>query len=248
MTGGGTSRCLQTTEAGGMGEGWSDAMAEWTEHSSSAVSDFVLGQYVTNNSKGIRHYPYSTSTSVNPLRYSTLKTLNEVHYIGEAWANLLHNVYASLVSTYGWTANPRTTPSGTGGNVVFLHLFIDALALQPCNPTCKLLFCLLTNRAGLTDLCLSPSQSPPLVMPGSKLMPTGTVVRTSACSGRLSPAGVSVSVLPVTPTAPQFPLAVKRCDHVSYCNLYTFTIKNVVLGVSLDYRNKNTHSKSSSAV
>ena len=28
MTGGGTGRCLQTTESGGMGEGWSDAMAE----------------------------------------------------------------------------------------------------------------------------------------------------------------------------------------------------------------------------
>ena len=28
MTGGGTGRCLQTLEAGGMGEGWSDAMAE----------------------------------------------------------------------------------------------------------------------------------------------------------------------------------------------------------------------------
>ena len=29
MTGGGTGRCLQTLEAGGMGEGWSDAMAEY---------------------------------------------------------------------------------------------------------------------------------------------------------------------------------------------------------------------------
>jgi extracellular elastinolytic metalloproteinase len=28
MTGGGTARCLQTTEAKGMGEGWSDAVAE----------------------------------------------------------------------------------------------------------------------------------------------------------------------------------------------------------------------------
>lgn len=28
-TGGGTGRCLQTTEAGGMGEGWSDAFAEY---------------------------------------------------------------------------------------------------------------------------------------------------------------------------------------------------------------------------
>ncbi|KAG6844686.1 hypothetical protein H0H87_004661 [Tephrocybe sp. NHM501043] len=30
MTGGRTGRCLQTTEAGGMGEGWSDAMAEFS--------------------------------------------------------------------------------------------------------------------------------------------------------------------------------------------------------------------------
>ena len=29
MTGGGTGRCLQTTEADGMGGGWSDAMAEY---------------------------------------------------------------------------------------------------------------------------------------------------------------------------------------------------------------------------
>lgn len=26
----------------------------------------------------------------------------------------------------------------TGGNTVFLHLFLDAFLLQPCNPTCTL--------------------------------------------------------------------------------------------------------------
>jgi hypothetical protein len=31
MTGGGTGRCLQTTEARGLGEGWSDALASWLE-------------------------------------------------------------------------------------------------------------------------------------------------------------------------------------------------------------------------
>ncbi|KAF5380174.1 hypothetical protein D9615_006215 [Tricholomella constricta] len=135
MTGGGSGRCLQTTESGGMGEGWSDAMAEWTEHTSSSVPDYVMGQYVINDSGGIRTHPYSTSTSVNPLRYSSIKTLNEVHNIGEVWANMLHNVYAALVSAHGWSATARTNPNGTEGNVVFLHLFIDALALQPCNPT-----------------------------------------------------------------------------------------------------------------
>jgi len=46
LTGGGTGRCLQTTEAGGMGEGWSDAMAEYAFlFSSSFVSgtDYYFG-------------------------------------------------------------------------------------------------------------------------------------------------------------------------------------------------------------
>ncbi|KAF5351188.1 hypothetical protein D9756_008180 [Leucocoprinus leucothites] len=135
MTGGGTGRCLQTQEAGGMGEGWSDAMADWTEKTSSAVPDYIMGQYVINDSGGIRSHPYSTSASVNPLTYGSLATLNEVHDIGEAWANTLHNVYAALVSAHGWSATARTNPNGTEGNVVHLHLFLDALLLQPCNPT-----------------------------------------------------------------------------------------------------------------
>lgn len=72
---------------------------------------------------------------MNPLRYSSVATLNEVHNIGEVWANMLHNVYAALVSELGWSATAKTDPSGTAGNVVHLHLFLDALALQPCNPT-----------------------------------------------------------------------------------------------------------------
>ncbi|TFK49223.1 hypothetical protein OE88DRAFT_1713503 [Heliocybe sulcata] len=135
MTGGGTGRCLQTTEAGGMGEGWSDAMAEWTEHSSSSVPDYVMATYVTDDSAGIRNYPYSTSASTNPLRYSSIGQLNEVHNIGEVWANMLHNVYAALVSAHGYSSTAKTDATGTAGNNVFLHLFIDALALQPCNPT-----------------------------------------------------------------------------------------------------------------
>lgn len=39
MTGGGTGRCLQTTEAGGMGEGWSDAMAEYVMLSDSSEKE-----------------------------------------------------------------------------------------------------------------------------------------------------------------------------------------------------------------
>ncbi|KIP05598.1 hypothetical protein PHLGIDRAFT_128797 [Phlebiopsis gigantea 11061_1 CR5-6] len=135
MTGGGTGRCLQTTEAGGMGEGWSDALAEWMNQKSSTVSDFVMGQWVIDDAAGIRSHPYSTSATTNPLRYSSLKTLTEVHDIGEVWANILHNVYAGLVSAKGFSSTAHTDASTTAGNSIFLHLFLDALPLQPCNPT-----------------------------------------------------------------------------------------------------------------
>ncbi|TFK95299.1 Fungalysin metallopeptidase-domain-containing protein [Pterulicium gracile] len=139
MTGGGTGRCLQTTEAQGLGEGWSDAMSEYVswmrQQSGAEVKDFITGAYVLRNAAGVRQFPYSTSATINPLRYSDVRTRNEVHDIGEVWANILHNVYATLVGTNGWSPNARTDPTGTEGNVVFLHLFLDALALQPCNPS-----------------------------------------------------------------------------------------------------------------
>ncbi|PIL32514.1 hypothetical protein GSI_05217 [Ganoderma sinense ZZ0214-1] len=91
--------------------------------------------YVWNSAAGARNYPYSTNTTTNPLRYSSLLLLNEAHDIGEVWANMLHNVYAQLVAARGFSATAMTDPTTTGGNTVFLHLFIDALAIQPCNPT-----------------------------------------------------------------------------------------------------------------
>ncbi|KAK0437607.1 Fungalysin metallopeptidase-domain-containing protein [Desarmillaria tabescens] len=135
MTGGGTARCLQTYESAGMGEGWSDAMADWTEQKGGNITDFVTGTWVMNNTAGVRHYPYSTDAAVNPLRYSSLSSLYEVHDIGEVWANMLHNVHALLVEANGWSPTAMSDPSGSEGNIVYLHLFIDALALQPCNPT-----------------------------------------------------------------------------------------------------------------
>ncbi|KAJ8087744.1 hypothetical protein PM082_006581 [Marasmius tenuissimus] len=124
MTGGGTGRCLQTTEAGGMGEGWSDALADWFSHSDTAtVSDFTLGDWVYNTDAGIRSRPYSTSTTTNPYLYSRVGTLTAVHSIGE------------LVAANGWSSTARTNASGTSGNVVWLRLVVNALSLQPCNPT-----------------------------------------------------------------------------------------------------------------
>jgi hypothetical protein len=66
-----------------MGEGWSsDARAEyvfdtflrlyadsllvrWSEQKSATITDYVMGDYVTNNKNGIRTHPHSTSTFVS---------------------------------------------------------------------------------------------------------------------------------------------------------------------------------------
>lgn len=55
--------------------------------------------------------------------------------IGEVWANILFNVYAALLAEHGFDASAPTNPASTAGNAVWLHLLIDALKLQPCNPT-----------------------------------------------------------------------------------------------------------------
>ncbi|KAJ7918151.1 Fungalysin metallopeptidase-domain-containing protein [Mycena leptocephala] len=129
MTGGGTGRCLQIVESGGLGEGWSDAMADWMEQVAAPLTDFTLGSYVDGGSP-IRSHPYSTNSTTNPFTYSTLLVAGEVHGV----ANMLHNVHAALVTAHGFSKTARTDPSGSQGNVIFLHLFIDALALQPCQP------------------------------------------------------------------------------------------------------------------
>jgi extracellular elastinolytic metalloproteinase len=48
---------------------------------------------------------------------------------------MLHNVYATLVNAHGFSSRAFTHPEDRQGNVVFLHLIIDALPLQPCEPT-----------------------------------------------------------------------------------------------------------------
>ena len=58
-----------------------------------------------------------------------------VTHIGEVWANRLHHVYAALVGVHVFSTTAKTNPDETQDNVVFLHLFLNALrpltALQP---------------------------------------------------------------------------------------------------------------------
>lgn len=103
--------------------------------------------------------------------------------IGEVWANMLHNVYASLVEKHGFSATAGTDPSGPEGNIVFLHLFFDSLALQPCNPTCEFL----SFNACQARVLIVTFQLSPHALPGSKPTRIATVVQTIVCYGQRLP-------------------------------------------------------------
>ena len=64
-----------------------------------------------------------------------MKNFVKPHDIGEIWAQILHVVHSALVQTLGTSEDALTNPDDENGHTVFLHLMIDALALQPCNPT-----------------------------------------------------------------------------------------------------------------
>ncbi|KAH8991254.1 Fungalysin metallopeptidase-domain-containing protein [Lactarius akahatsu] len=132
MTGGGTARCFGTLESGGVAEGFADAVSNALTQNET-TSDYLFASGITP--AGGRSHPYSTSNVTNPLRYSDLNGMTDVHALGEVLANALHNVYAELVAAFGWSRELTVDPNASEGNVVFLHLLYDALLLQPCPPS-----------------------------------------------------------------------------------------------------------------
>ncbi|KAF2762893.1 hypothetical protein EJ05DRAFT_432919 [Pseudovirgaria hyperparasitica] len=140
LTGGpANSNCLSATEAGGMGEGWSDfyALAIDTKTSDSRSTNMPLGAWVSGKANGIRQYLYSTSLSTNPLTYKSLNSQNEVHAIGTTWATILYEVMWNLIDKHGNTASQTPVYSNgvpTDGRYLSMKLVLDGMALQPCNP------------------------------------------------------------------------------------------------------------------
>ncbi|KAL2919058.1 hypothetical protein HK105_201328 [Polyrhizophydium stewartii] len=139
LTGGpDNANCLQSTESGGMGEGWSDMVALTLEFSAKDTrnTDKPVGAYVLNNAKaGVRQFPYSTNLKTNPHKLSDVPKNPEVHAIGEVWASMLFEVYWNLVDKLGFEPNIKDGAKSGKGNTVFLQLLVDGMKLQPCNPT-----------------------------------------------------------------------------------------------------------------
>ena len=146
LTGGPSlSNCLTNDEQ--MGEGWSDWFALMLQMkpgdvgtTPKGIGTFAVSQATTGG--GIRRYPYSTDMAVNPSTFETVNTnlitdangatTVSPHNIGEVWCAMLWDLTWAYVAKYGYDDNKYT---GTGGNNKAMRLILDAIKLQPCNPT-----------------------------------------------------------------------------------------------------------------
>ncbi|KAJ1958711.1 hypothetical protein GGI12_004667, partial [Dipsacomyces acuminosporus] len=137
LTGGPSNTdCLNTLEAGGLGEGWSDIVATMLhiKPNDTRDKDSIMGGYVVG--QGIREHPYSTNMTTNPLTFASLNKweFHEVHAMGEVWAVALYEATWNLIDAYGISPD-LFSHDLTKGNALALQLILDGMKLQPCNPT-----------------------------------------------------------------------------------------------------------------
>lgn len=147
LTGGKTNTsCLTSPEQ--MGEGWSDwvTLMMQLKTGDSGNTAKGIGTYAINEATtggGIRNYSYSTDMAINPLTFADTNgrtfidpedNIEKVspHNTGEIWAATLWDLTWSYIGKYGFSSNIY---SGTGGNNKVMRLVLDAMKIQPCNPS-----------------------------------------------------------------------------------------------------------------
>ncbi|OWP02551.1 extracellular elastinolytic metalloproteinase precursor [Marssonina coronariae] len=133
--------CLAAPEASSLGEGWSDFMATalQVKKGDTRNKDYVIGSWVSGDEKGLREFPYSTNIENNYFFYAHANGLQDKHEIGAIWASMLYDVLWSFVDRYGMRDErlPEFDFDGVplDGRFLAMKLVVDALALQPCNPS-----------------------------------------------------------------------------------------------------------------
>ncbi len=151
LTGTGSSCLSYISSNEQMGEGWSDffALMMTTKPGDNAslargIGTFASGQPTTGG--GIRPAKYSPDFLINDYTYGRTNgmkvnansvlgpiTVPDVHSIGFIWASMLWDLNWKYVEKYGYNSNVLADPNS--GSAKVLQLVMDALKLQPCNPT-----------------------------------------------------------------------------------------------------------------
>ncbi|CAA7197056.1 T9SS-dependent M36 family metallopeptidase [Chryseobacterium potabilaquae] len=126
-----------------MGEGWSDFFALMLTNTAGNNSSVArgIGTYIMAESPdgvGLRPARYSPDFSINDFTYGMTNGMElnnepDVHSIGFVWATMLWDLHWKYAEKYGYA--PDVLVNMTNGSSRILQLVMDALKLQPCNPT-----------------------------------------------------------------------------------------------------------------
>lgn len=147
LTGGpANANALRQIQGAAMGEGWSDwlALLLTQRPSDTAETPRPASVYAGSSPAGIRRVEYSTDMSIDPLTFEFFiptpsGSMTEEHNAGEIWASTLWDLTWLLQDKYGYDADYSTGYTGLGngatGNKLALQLVLDALKLQPANPS-----------------------------------------------------------------------------------------------------------------
>lgn len=144
LTGGpSNSSALNAAQSGGMGEGWGDwwGLMLLQADGSAAARDaaYPMGAYSigeTDAELGIRRFPYSFNKSIDPRTLGLFNATSQVHATGEIWCSTLWDMNWLLINKHGFNPDVAAgyTP-GAAGNLLALRLVMDALKIQPANPS-----------------------------------------------------------------------------------------------------------------
>ncbi len=142
LTGNGNG--LDALQSGGMGEGWSDwwALMLTQKTSSEPVDGRGTGTYVLGqppDGQGIREFKYKFDITNQNLEtfldYGVGPSQSvEVHDAGTRWCAALWDINKLFIDKYGFEPNVYNSTSGAG-NIRALHLIMNALKIQPLNPS-----------------------------------------------------------------------------------------------------------------
>ncbi len=138
LTGGGNNTdCLYNEDQ--MGEGWSDwfSLMMTLEPGDQGTDARGIGTYASAqpiNGGGIRPAPYSTDWTINNYTYGVSNNTNAIsqpHGIGFIWCTTLWDLTWALIDKYGFDPDIY---NGTGGNNVAMHIIMNGMKMQPCQP------------------------------------------------------------------------------------------------------------------
>ncbi|KAL6621740.1 Fungalysin metallopeptidase-domain-containing protein [Neocallimastix sp. 'constans'] len=137
--------CLSSDEANALSEGWSDFFAIAMELNSESKREDPFTMFEWLYGTFARSKPICTDMSVNDLTYQSLTYpidgQLECHMGGEVWVNALNEVLWNIIDLHGIADDVSEDVSNgkitlqSKGNVLAIQIVIDAVKIQPCNPT-----------------------------------------------------------------------------------------------------------------